>query len=281
MLKKIAALLGGVISVVSLAGCGVRAEELPPEEQVSYETGWILQVSDTCVYMVPDEGGVPDGIGSITSVGFKDVNWQDAEGQTVSAADLSPGQQIRYNMTMVLETWPAQLYGCDSVTLTGGQADVSELVAKWNEWNEGNGVEDPYGMPKLQVLYSDDKIASCALPLKGTSTWYNDGTGVCQDSDHPLRWKDDHLVSISLQKAAQMQLNFAAIDKAPDKVVLRCWDQSERGQTAIPEGEIVTLDESHTFTAKPDSVYELSATWDDETVGGTLSWGFQTCADGA
>ena len=55
----------------------------------------------------------------------------------------------------------------------------------------------------------------------------------------------------------------------------------EESKVIVSEGEIVTLDESYTFTAKSDSVYELSATWDDETVGGTLSWGFQTCADGA
>lgn len=278
MLKRIAALLGGVISVVSLAGCTVQAEEVVPEEIVSYDTGLILEVNDWGVYVVSDSNGVPDNIGSVVGVSFKDVNWQDASGQTVSASEVQPGQQIRYNCTGVLETWPAQLMGCDSVTVTGEQADVSGLIEQWNEWNADQGVEDPYGMPALQVLYSDDVVSSCALPLKGTSSWYKDGTGVCQDSDHPLRWSDDHLVSISLKKQKQVQLNFSAIDQAPDKIILTRWDQSERGQTSIPDGEIVTLSEDYTFMAKPDSVYELKAVWDGDEIGGTVTWGFQTVA---
>ncbi len=275
MLKRIAALLGGVISVVSLAGCTAQAEELLPEETISYETGLVLEVNDWGVYVVSDVNGVPDGIGSITEIGFKDVNWQDAGGQTVSAADIQPGQQIKYNCTGVLESWPAQLTGCDSVTVTGEQADVSALIAQWNEWNAEQGVEDPYGMPALQVLYSDDSVSCCSLPLKGSSSWYKDGTGVCQESDHPLRWSDDHLVEIALSGPTEMQLNFTEAGD-PDQLVLTCWKQSDRGQTALPDGDTVTLDEEFTFTAKPDSVYELRATWNGDDVGGTVTWGFQT-----
>lgn len=278
MLKRIAALLSGVISVVSLAGCTAQAEELIPEETVSYETGLVLAVKDWGVYAVSDANGVPDGIGSMVAVSFKDVNWQDASGQTVSAADIQPGQQIKYNCTGVLESWPASLVGCDSVTITGEQADVSELIEQWNEWNTEQCAEDSYGMPTLQVLYSDDIVSSCSLPLKGTSRWFKDGTGICQDSDHPLHWSDDHLVSIRLTKQTNMQLNFTAIDQGPDRVTLTCWKQSERGQTTIPDGESVNLDKEYTFTAKPDCVYELKATWDGDSAGGTVTWGFQTVA---
>ena len=41
-------------------------------------------------------------------------------------------------------------------------------------------------------------------------------------------------------------------------------------------GEAVELSDGYTFTAQPDSVYQVTARWEGEDTGGVLTWGFQT-----
>ena len=60
--KSAAVLLSGLFSLLAVTGCG--------EAALPYR-GYIVDVTETGIYFVPAaEEGVPDGIGSLTSVGF-------------------------------------------------------------------------------------------------------------------------------------------------------------------------------------------------------------------
>lgn len=266
--KVLAATAGAVWAALSLGGCSAGAEA------VTQETGVIFEVTATGVYLAP-EG--TEGIGGATFIGFNGVEWLDAEGHTVLPADLAPGQVVEYSCTSVLETWPSTLSGCEQVSLTGQTEDVSDLIAQWNtaQANLSSGT-DNYGMPVLQILQQNGSTSSCTMPLRGSSSWSRDGSSVMQDSDHPLRWEDAHLLTVNLGKDDTLTLSFAGTDGDPDVVTLQRWDSADRGSKSIPDGETVAVDESFTFTAQPDSVYQVIAQWDGEDVGGKLSWGFQT-----
>ena len=117
-------------------------------------------------------------------------------------------------------------------------------------------------MPVLQLLQESGGIASCTNPLRGSSSWSRDGSSVMQDSDHPLRWEDAHLVSVSLSAGKTLALSFSGTTGNPDSVTVLRWDASDRGSKSIPDGEAVELSDGYTFTAQPDSVYQVTARWE-------------------
>ena len=265
----LAAAAGAVWAALSIGGCTAGAESL------TRETGVIFEVTDSGVYLAP-EG--TDGIDGATFISFSGPEWHDAGGKDLLPEEITVGQVVSYSYASALETWPSSLYGCEEVSLTGETEDVSGLVAAWNasQAELSGASEDGYGMPTLQILQQNGKTASSTSPLRGTSSWSRDGRSVMQDSGHPLRWEDAHLVSVSLSQGTRLTLSFGGTDGAPDAVTIRRWDASDRGSRTIPDGETVDFSEGFAFEAKPDSVYEVSAQWDGEDAGGRLTWGFQT-----
>ena len=264
----LAAAAGAVWTALSLGGCTAGAESL------NHETGVIFEVTETGVYLAP-EG--TEGVSGATLIGFNGKQWLDEDGNTVLPADLEPGQVVEYSCTSVLETWPSTLSGCEQVTVTGKTEDVSELIVQWNAAQvDLSAGTDSYGMPVLQLLQESGGIASCTNPLRGSSSWSRDGSSVMQDSDHPLRWEDAHLVSVSLSAGKTLALSFSGTTGNPDSVTVLRWDASDRGSKSIPDGEAVELSDGYTFTAQSDSVYQVTARWEGEDTGGVLTWGFQT-----
>ena len=264
----LAAAAGAVWTALNLGGCAAGAEG-----QLR-ETGVIFEVTGTGVYLAP-EGS--DGVDGATFIGFEGKAWRDEEGKTVLPDALSPGQVVEYRCDSVLETWPSTLSGCVEVTLTGETADVSELIAAWNAAQaELAGGSDSYGMPSLQLLQANGKTAGATSPLRGSSSWTREGASVMQDSDHPLRWEDAHLVAVSLSDGEMLTLSFSGAEGDPDAVRVTRWDAGERGCKSVPDGEAVALTDGFSFRAEPDSVYEVAAQWDGEDTGGRLSWGFRT-----
>jgi hypothetical protein len=280
MRKKIAMLLGSIFSLSLLAGCG-QAEPAAVSCPAAI-TGWIVEVTDSCVYMVPDADGVPDGIGELTGIGLN-ASWQDADGAALPTTALAPGQQILCQYEDILETWPARLSGSVCVTVTGEQADVSALAAQWDDWNAEQAAEDPYHMPTLQLLYTNGVSSVCARPLQGTSSWtYDNGdgtaSGINQDSAHPLQWTDDHLVSVDPDHTdgGTLTLSFVSDCGEPETVSVTRWDASARGTDAVSDGEPVELSAGGSLLLQADSVYEVCAVWKTDTASGTITWAFQT-----
>lgn len=266
--EVLAAAAGAVWAALSLGGCTAGAEAQ------MHETGVIFEVTDTGVYLAP-EGS--EGVNAATFIGFDGKAWLDEKGNTVLPADLAPGQVVEYTCTSVLETWPSTLSGCDQVTVTGQTEDVSGLIAAWNAAQAGLDTgADSYGMPVLQILQQGSQSASATTPLRGSSSWTRDGGSVMQDSDHPLRWEDAHLVTVDLSAGETLTLSFSGTDGDPDAVTVLRWDASERGSKTIPDGEPVVFSDDFSFVAQPASVYEVIAQWDGEDTGGKLTWGFQT-----
>ncbi len=118
-----AAIAGGVMAAFSIAGCGAGQNEDAAE---SYKTGLIFQITDSGVYVASE------GIESATYIAFDGVSWEDSGGNAVTAEALNVGQQVRYNYTAILESWPMQLVGCSRVVVTGHEEDVRALVDEWN-----------------------------------------------------------------------------------------------------------------------------------------------------
>ena len=141
------------------------------------------------------------------------------------------------NRSSRLETWPASLLGCDKVTLTGETQDVTALLEEWNkaQANLSSDAEEDE-MPSLQVSWQDGKTAACILPIRGTSSWTTEESGICQDSPCPLYWSEDHLVSASVKTGSTVSLTVTGMNRAPDTLTLIRWDESESDSSSVPDG---------------------------------------------
>lgn len=252
-------------SLTALSGCTEKTSE--PK---SLETGVILEVTENGAYVVSE------GIGSATYIQFNDPNWQDAAGKSIDTSDLFPGQQVQYDYTSRLETWPASLLGCDKVTLTGETQDVTALLEEWNKVQADLSSDaEKDEMPSLQVSWQDGKTAACILPIRGTSSWTTEESGICQDSPCPLYWNEDHLVSASVKTGSTVSLTVTGMNRTPDTLTLIRWDESESDSSSVPDGETIKLEKGSTFSAKTGGIYELTAVWNDGIPHGSVSWGFK------
>ncbi len=182
-----AAIAGSIMAAFSVSGCTLQPDDAAAE---SFNTGLIFEIMDSGVYVASE------GIGSATYIAFDGVTWVDADGNAVTAEDLSAGQQVRYNYTAVMESWPMQLSGCSKVTVTGHTEDVSALVEEWNRAQSQLAAEKNFGMPKLRIICEDGGKPVCYEPVRGSSVWNRGKGGMCQNSSLPICWQQERMVCI-------------------------------------------------------------------------------------
>lgn len=257
-----AAIAGSIMTDFSVAGCTLQSDDAARE---SFKTGLIFEIMDTGVYVASE------GIDSATYIAFDGVTWVDADGNTIATDALSAGQQVRYNYTSVMESWPMQLVGCSKVTVTGHTEDVSALIEEWNRTQSQLAAEENFGMPTLRIIREDGEKSVCYKPVRGSSVW-NRGKGrLCQDSSLPICWQQERMVCIP-STGGKLRVAFAGAAGNPDSIQLLRWDADEK-PGAVPEEE--TLRPGESFSPRSGSVYMLSADWKKEEIGGKLSWGFR------
>ena len=243
-----AAIAGSIMTAFSVAGCTLQSDNTVRE---SYKTGLIFQIVDTGVYVASE------GIDSATYIAFDGVTWEDADGNAVSVDKLSAGQQVRYNYTAVLESWPMQLSGCSKVTVTGHTEDVSALIEEWNRVQSQMSAEENFGMPTLRIIREDGEKSVCYKPVRGSSVWNRGKSGFCQDSSLPICWQQERMVSIP-SSGGKLRVTFAGTAGNPDSIQLLRW-KTGGNPDALPEEEILVPGEG--FLPRSGSVYMLSAAW--------------------
>lgn len=257
-----AAIAGSIMTAFSVAGCTIQSDDAVKE---SFKTGLIFQIMDTGVYVASE------GIDSATYIAFDGVIWEDADGNAITADELSAGQQVRYNYTAVLESWPMQLSGCSKVTVTGHTEDVSALIEEWNRVQSQMSAEENFGMPTLRIIQENGEKSVCYKPVRGSSVWNRGKSGFCQNSSLPICWQQERMVSIP-SSGGKLRVAFAGTAGTPDSIQLLRWNAGEKPGD-VPEEEILVP--GKTFSPRSGSVYMLSAHWKREETGGKLSWGFR------
>ena len=142
--------------------------------------------------------------------------------------------------------------------------------------------------PALTVVYGENNSVEA---LRGTSSWMyqnEDGTwtGIEADSMHPLQAKE-YMPSLTLLPVTP---SFAGMqwDTVPDKVTVRCWNESYWGQYDAESEELsvrTLMVDSNMETAPIISVelkdgsyvYEVIAEWNSaETYHGKACYSFYT-----
>ncbi len=267
VLRTVAMIMGSILTMISLGGC--KASEAEPEK--SMDTGVILEVTDSGVYVASE------GIESATYVAFDGVRWQDAKGRDFDKSLLAPGQQIQYNWTSALETWPASLEGCDQVTVTGEMENVTALLEQWSQAQADlkTDTDDDFQLPVLQVVWTDEKISHCVMPLKGSTVWTTDESALCQESLNPVYWSDEHLVSVDSGCGVKVQLQITGADRVPDTLRVLRWDRTLSQENSLPDEEKVDVDKDGRVTVSAGGIYEVVAEWKGEFPYGSISWGFR------
>lgn len=260
-MKKVWSVLFGGLCAFAFASCGQKDFTSPAAVTM---TATVVEVRDSGLLLV--ESGA--GADSAMTVGLQDLPVYDAENHPISIEALRAGQQLElcYDGSK-LETFPCQLPNCEYLKLTGQEMDVSGLL---NELRGYLSDEEQDPMPVLQVEYASKSSVSCTLPMRGTASWNEDGYGACQDSPHPLAWRDEHLRSVITEKGnREIKLLFS---KAPQSYVVTKWAAADRGDTShVTDGETVEPTEDGILSLdKGGWLYEVAAAWEE----GAVTWAF-------
>lgn len=266
-MKKAKSALFSAFCALAFASCG----QGEPSSAAVTMTATVVEVQDSGLLLV--ESGA--GAGSAMTVGARDLQIYDAQNHPIAFRELRAGQQLElcYDGSK-LETFPCQLPNCEYLKLTGEETDVSDLLAELQEWLS-SGETDP--LPDLQVECAGKKSVSCLLAMRGTSTWQKDGYGVCQDSPHPLEWREEHLRSLQPEKGCkEVKLLFS---QEPQSYTVTRWDAAYCGDIShVTDGEEVAPSEKGAIPLEKGSwLYEVTASWEEGTVSweeGTVSWAF-------
>lgn len=259
-MKRVKSALFSAICALAFAACG----QGECAAQAVTMTATVIEVRESGLLLV--ESGA--GADSAMTVGARDLPIYDAQNHPIELNELRAGQQLElcYDGSR-LETFPSQVPNCEYLKLTGEETDVSGLLEQLQEWLSTDE-EDP--LPNLQVECSGKKSASCLLPMRGTSIWQQDGYGVCQDSPHPLMWREEHLRSLETEKGSkELKLLFS---RAPQQTTVTRWDASYLGDAAhITDGEAIEVSENGAIPLeKGNWLYEVTGSWEE----GTVSWAF-------
>ncbi len=140
-------------------------------------------------------------------------------------------------------------------------------------------------VPDLTVVCTDKSV----MALKGSTTWtYTSDSGkgqsFCSDSMHPLQ-AVEHMESLSLLPSRYSRfeplLATLIFDKlSPDKVTVRCWDESCIDKSDSPAEEIPVVKDGTDYTLKlldGNYIYEVVAEWNtNANYSGVVHYSFYT-----
>ncbi len=270
-IRSVLAGITGLFAMFFLTSCGSAGESAPEPVTESFTVLLVIDKESRSLLI----GGEANGSGEATTVSAQNLAITGPDGAAFDFADLRPGHIIDLTWDgMVAESYPAQIHNVQALAVTGEQPsqwvnpiDGDPFFDSWRDAASGNS---PYsGMPSLQVEYQtgtgSSSVASCLFTARGTSTWYEDGQGICADSPHPLEWEEDRVPVVRRSAALNVSLRFS---KEPSSFIVRRWDWDQRGDTAAYEdGQEQALSGSLlSIPAKGEFLYEISAQWDEGTV---------------
>lgn len=283
MKKWICMILFAGMAAVLCTGCGERNAE----EQQGEQGGKVTETAEATVkgmYLTYGEKEDEQYIFVDTEnqtlfyAEIPDDAVYDEMGEKISEEDLEKGDTIAiYGNGIVLESYPAQYAGITKMVRVkkGNPADAEQYEGLIAEIYQE---PDPKEVPYLSVE-NEQKIGLVTTAVnQGTLHWsYVDENGETQmietSAKHVLEWmrSDAELVEVTCDtNDKDLQLIFT---KAPKSVKVTRWDGTADVSMADKGEEIVVeLDgkEAELDHAKPDSIYEVVAEWEN----GTVTYGF-------
>lgn len=270
-IRSILAGITGLFAMLFLTSCGSAGESAPEPVTESFTVLLVVDEENRSLLI----GGKADGSGEAATVSVRNLDITGPDGTAFDFAGLRPGHIIDLTWDgWRLETYPAQIQGIQAVSVTGEQPPewVNPIDSDpfFDSWRNAASGDSPYSsMPSLQVEYQTEtgssSVPSCLFAGRGTSSWYEDGEGVCVDSLHPLEWEEDRIPTIRRSAALEASLRFS---REPDSFTVRRWAWKQRGDTGAYEDsqEQSLSGAALTIPAKGEFLYEVTALWEEGTV---------------
>lgn len=212
--------------------------------------------------------------GSIFTVTFPEEIY-DASGNKITREQLQKGNIVKlYGNGIMLQSYPGQYPGISKMEVMeeGNPSDADQYQSLVDEIYQE---PDPSEPPSLVMEYTTELAITAATVNRGGYEWtYTDEEGLSKaeaaDSAHVLEWGEE-LIDIKLKKPLDMTLIFS---RQPVSVEALRYDSGLIGETDIPEGEVVKVEERDGKLILPQVesgfVYEITGIWEN----GRADFGF-------
>lgn len=266
IIRSLFAGITGILAAFTLSSCG--APDTESSTVMMHAT--IIHAQDGYILFLPSEsdGSIPNA-GSVYSTGLEEVRIVDEDGNAFQPEELVSGQivDVIYDGS-IRETYPASIT-CSEVRLVGQQPEEWQCPIDVEQFLTKPDPDDPYAnMPSMGVECRTGEIVSYTFSERGTSSWAENGEGICVDSILPVHEKARERIP-EIDAAEDVQEVKLVFSKEPDEISVTCWNWDEFSETGLEtEPLAVSLDgEMLSLPTKTGSyLFEVSGNWPEGNV---------------